>query len=164
MQIKRGRLSMVCVCVVLGFLLALQFRSTRDFNSTLPYQRTEELAARLQQMEKENEVLRQSLDELKEASGVEKYSKFSEDMKMTKQEVKDEYKQSEGDPQVKGKIRRKMQETSMRRMMQDIPQADVVITNPTHFAVAIKYDKTVNIKFDMLIIIKIRFYVLTGSK
>lgn len=82
MQIKRGRLSMVCVCVVLGFLLALQFRSTRDFNSNLPYQRTEELAARLQQMEKENEVLRQSLDELKEASGVEKYSKFSEDMKM----------------------------------------------------------------------------------
>lgn len=70
--------------------------------------------------------------------------KFKKDMRMTKQEVKDEYKQSEGDPQIKGKIRRKMQETSMKRMMQDIPNADVVITNPTHFAVAIKYDRGVS--------------------
>jgi len=59
---------------------------------------------------------------------------------MTKQEVKDEYKSSEGDPQIKGKIRRKMLEVSRRRMMQDLPKADVVITNPTHFAVAIMYD------------------------
>jgi flagellar biosynthetic protein FlhB len=66
--------------------------------------------------------------------------KFSEDMKMTKQEVKDEYKNTEGDPQVKGQQRRKMQEASQRRMMQDVPKADVVITNPTHFAVALKYD------------------------
>jgi flagellar biosynthetic protein FlhB len=69
--------------------------------------------------------------------------KFSKDMKMTKQEVKDEYKQSEGDPQIKGKIKQKMQEASRRRMMQSLPQADVVITNPTHFAVAIKYDTEV---------------------
>lgn len=69
--------------------------------------------------------------------------KFKKDMKMTKQEVKDEYKQQEGDPQVKGKIRSKMQEASRRRMMQNLPQADVVITNPTHFAVAIKYDPEV---------------------
>ena len=66
--------------------------------------------------------------------------KFSRDMRMTKQEVKDEYKQSEGDPQIKGRIRQKMQEASRRRMMQNLPQADVVITNPTHYAVAIKYD------------------------
>lgn len=66
--------------------------------------------------------------------------KFSNDMKMTKQEIKEEYKQSEGDPQIKGKIRQKMREASMRRMMQDLPQADVVITNPTHYAVAVKYD------------------------
>jgi flagellar biosynthetic protein FlhB len=66
--------------------------------------------------------------------------KFSEDMKMTKQEVKDEYKNTEGDPQIKGQQRKKMQEASMRRMMQDVPKADVVITNPTHFAVALKYD------------------------
>lgn len=66
--------------------------------------------------------------------------KFREDMKMTKQEVKDEYKQAEGDPKVKGKIRQKMLQASQRRMMQDLPKADVVITNPTHFAVAIKYD------------------------
>ena len=69
--------------------------------------------------------------------------KFAKDMKMTKQEVKDEYKQSEGDPQIKGKIRQKMREASQRRMMQDLPKADVVITNPTHYAVAIKYDPEV---------------------
>lgn len=70
--------------------------------------------------------------------------KFKKDMRMTKQEVKDEYKQSEGDPQIKGKIRQKMQEASRRRMMQNLPQADVVITNPTHFAVAVKYDSKVS--------------------
>ncbi|WP_455721038.1 flagellar biosynthesis protein FlhB [Agathobacter sp.] len=66
--------------------------------------------------------------------------KFNEDMKMTKQEVKDEFKNTEGDPQIKGQQKRRMQEASQRRMMQDVPKADVVITNPTHFAVAIKYD------------------------
>lgn len=66
--------------------------------------------------------------------------KFKNDMKMTKQEVKDEYKQQEGDPQIKGKIRQRMQQASQRRMMQAVPQADVVITNPTHYAVAIVYD------------------------
>ena len=66
--------------------------------------------------------------------------KFKEDMKMTKQEVKDEYKNTEGDPQVKSQQRQRMREVSMRRMMQDVPKADVVITNPTHYAVAIKYD------------------------
>lgn len=69
--------------------------------------------------------------------------KFSRDMRMTKQEVKDEYKQQEGDPQIKGKIRQRMREASQRRMMQDLPKADVVITNPTHYAVAIKYDPEV---------------------
>ncbi len=66
--------------------------------------------------------------------------KFKEDMKMSKQEVKEEYKNQEGDPQIKGKIRQKMREISQRRMMQALPQADVVITNPTHYAVAIQYD------------------------
>lgn len=66
--------------------------------------------------------------------------KFKKDQMMTKQEIKDEYKQSEGDPQIKGKIRQKMREVSQRRMMQDIPKADVVITNPTHYAVAVRYD------------------------
>ena len=67
--------------------------------------------------------------------------KHEKDMKMSKQEVKDEYKQSEGNPEIKGKIRQKMREASMRRMMQDIPQADVIITNPTHYSVAISYDR-----------------------
>ena len=66
--------------------------------------------------------------------------KFKDDMKMTKQEVKDEYKNTEGDPQIKGRQRRKMQEVSQKRMMQDVPKADVVITNPTHYAVAVQYD------------------------
>ncbi len=66
--------------------------------------------------------------------------KFKNDMKMTKQEVKDEYKNSEGNPEIKGKIRSKMREASRRRMMQDVPTADVVITNPTHLAVALKYE------------------------
>ncbi len=69
--------------------------------------------------------------------------KFARDMRMTKQEIKDEYKQQEGDPQIKGKIRQRMREASQRRMMQDLPRADVVITNPTHYAVAIKYDPEV---------------------
>lgn len=66
--------------------------------------------------------------------------KFNEDMKMTKQEVKDEYKNTEGNPEIKGRQKQRMREASQRRMMQDVPKADVVITNPTHLAVAIKYD------------------------
>ena len=68
------------------------------------------------------------------------YYKHEESIKMTKQEIKEEYKNAEGDPQIKGKIRQKMREGSMRRMMQAVPDADVIITNPTHFAIAIKYD------------------------
>lgn len=67
--------------------------------------------------------------------------KYKKDMRMTKQEVKDEYKNTEGDPQIKSKIKARMREASQRRMMQALPEADVVITNPTHFAAAIKYDK-----------------------
>ena len=66
--------------------------------------------------------------------------KFKQDTMMTKQEIKDEFKNAEGDPQVKGQIRRRMQEISRRRMMQQLPEADVLITNPTHFAVALKYE------------------------
>lgn len=65
---------------------------------------------------------------------------FTKDMMMTKQEVKDEWKQSEGDPQVKSKIKKAQREMAMRRMMQAVPDADVIITNPTTLAVAIKYD------------------------
>ena len=67
--------------------------------------------------------------------------KFRKDMMMTKQEVKDEWKNTEGNPEVKNKIRQKMSEASRRRMMQAVPEADVVITNPTHFAVALKYEQ-----------------------
>ncbi len=64
-----------------------------------------------------------------------------EQLKMTKQEVKDEHKQSEGDPKVKSKIRRLMQEAAMRSMMDKVPQATVVVTNPTFIAIAIQYDR-----------------------
>ena len=70
--------------------------------------------------------------------------RFNEEMKMTKQEVKDEYKNTEGNPEIKGRQRQRMREASRRRMMQDVPKADVVITNPTHLAVAIKYDAEVS--------------------
>jgi flagellar biosynthetic protein FlhB len=62
------------------------------------------------------------------------------ELKMTKQEVKDEMKNSEGSPELKGRIRRTQYEMSQRRMMQEVPDSDVVITNPTHYAVALKYD------------------------
>ena len=65
----------------------------------------------------------------------------TQDLKMSKQEVKDEMKQSEGDPQIKGKIKQKQRQMAMSRMMQEVPKADVIVTNPTHFAVALKYEK-----------------------
>ncbi|PSW19531.1 flagellar biosynthesis protein FlhB [Photobacterium sanctipauli] len=64
----------------------------------------------------------------------------NEQLKMTKQEVKDEYKDTEGKPEVKGRIRMLQREMAQRRMMADVPQADVVITNPEHFSVALRYD------------------------
>lgn len=64
----------------------------------------------------------------------------NKDLRMSKQEIKDEYKQTEGDPFIKGKIKEKQRQISMSRMMQEIPKADVVITNPTHYAVAIQYN------------------------
>lgn len=90
--------------------------------------------------------------------------KFSKDMKMTKQEVKDEYKNSEGDPQIKGRIRQKMREVSQKRMMQALPEADVVITNPTHLAVAIKYDRGVENASAPIVIAKGADYVAEKIK
>lgn len=66
--------------------------------------------------------------------------RWMEKMKMTKQEVKDEHKQQEGDPQVKAKIKSLRMQRARKRMMAAVPKADVVITNPTHYAVALKYD------------------------
>jgi len=63
-------------------------------------------------------------------------------LKMTKQELKDESKESDGNPEQKGRIRRMQIELSQQRMMQDVPQADVIITNPTHYAVALRYDQS----------------------
>jgi flagellar biosynthetic protein FlhB len=61
-------------------------------------------------------------------------------LKMTKQEVKDEYRDSEGNPEIKSRIRQKQREGSRRRMMSDVPKATVVLTNPTHYAVALQYE------------------------
>ncbi|MCP3941199.1 MAG: flagellar biosynthesis protein FlhB [Desulfobacteraceae bacterium] len=68
--------------------------------------------------------------------------KFLDDQKMTKKEVKDEMKQTEGDPMVKSRIRQLQHEAARKRMMADVPKADVVVTNPTRLAVALKYDGT----------------------
>lgn len=67
--------------------------------------------------------------------------KHEKDLKMTKQEIKEERKLADGNPEVKGRIRQRMREAAMRRMMQDLPKADVIITNPTHFAIAVEYNE-----------------------
>ena len=71
------------------------------------------------------------------------YTKWqhNQDLKMTKQEVKDEYKQREGDPAVKARIKSVQREMARQRMMEAVPEATVVITNPTHLAIAIKYEE-----------------------
>lgn len=70
------------------------------------------------------------------------YQKYDHEknIRMSKQDIKDEYKKTEGDPLIKSKIKEKQRQMAMRRMMQEVPKADVVITNPTHYAVALKYD------------------------
>ena len=64
---------------------------------------------------------------------------YERQIKMSKQEIKEEYKQTEGDPQIKGKIKEMQRKMAQSRMMQQVPNADVVIRNPTHFAVALRY-------------------------
>ncbi|MFC7784354.1 MULTISPECIES: flagellar biosynthesis protein FlhB [unclassified Rossellomorea] len=66
---------------------------------------------------------------------------FEKNIRMSKQDLKDEHKNIEGDPLIKSKIKQRQREMAMRRMMQEVPEADVVITNPTHFAIALKYDE-----------------------
>ncbi|HWO97870.1 MAG TPA: flagellar biosynthesis protein FlhB [Bacillus sp. (in: firmicutes)] len=66
---------------------------------------------------------------------------FEKSIRMSKQDIKDEHKNIEGDPQIKSKIKQKQREMAMSRMMQEVPNADVVITNPTHYAIALKYDE-----------------------
>ena len=70
--------------------------------------------------------------------------KYNKDLMMTKQEIKDEYKLTEGDPKVKGKIAQKQREMSRMRMMQAVKDADVIITNPTHYAIALSYKEEKN--------------------
>jgi flagellar biosynthetic protein FlhB len=69
---------------------------------------------------------------------------YEKNLRMSKQEVKEEFKQTEGNPEIKSKIKQRQRQMSMRRMMQEVPKADVVITNPTHYACAIKYDAKVS--------------------
>jgi flagellar biosynthetic protein FlhB len=69
---------------------------------------------------------------------------YNKKLKMTKQEIKDEFKNMEGDPQVKGRIRSIQMKMARQRMMSDVAESDVVVTNPTHYAVALKYDQTKN--------------------
>jgi len=68
---------------------------------------------------------------------------FEKNIRMSKQDIKDEHKNVEGDPLIKSKLREKQRQMAMRRMMEEVPNADVVITNPTHYAIALKYDETV---------------------
>src|SRR5262245_60987245 len=65
---------------------------------------------------------------------------YEKQLKMSREEVREEYKESEGSPEIKGRIRQMQQQLARQRMMQDVPKADVIVTNPTHFAVALRYD------------------------
>lgn len=76
---------------------------------------------------------------------------FEKKMKMSKQEVKEEYKQMEGDPQIKSKIKRKQQEMAQQRMMAEVPTADVVVRNPTHYAVALRYNQKIAFKAPVVV-------------
>ena len=67
---------------------------------------------------------------------------YAKKMKMSRDELKQEHKESEGDPHIKGRIRQQQREMARRRMMSEIPKADVIVTNPTHYAVALRYDPT----------------------
>ena len=82
MHIEKGRLSIACVCMVLGLMLSVQFRSTQDIRASLPFQRVEELSARLHQMEAENKELEAELRDLKGMSGSEKNEKIADDVMM----------------------------------------------------------------------------------
>jgi flagellar biosynthetic protein FlhB len=66
---------------------------------------------------------------------------YAQQLKMSREEIREEFKESEGSPEMKGRIRQMQQELARQRMMQDVPKADVVVTNPTHFAVALRYDE-----------------------
>ena len=72
------------------------------------------------------------------------FRSHAQNLKMTKQEVKEEYKNTEGNPEIKGRIRKIQRQMAMARMMQKVPEADVIVKNPTHFAVALKYDPEKN--------------------
>jgi len=69
---------------------------------------------------------------------------YERDLRMTKQEAKEEYKQLEGNPETKSRIKQKQRQLSAKRMINEVPKADVVITNPTHYAVALKYDSSIS--------------------
>src|SRR5699024_11632170 len=66
---------------------------------------------------------------------------FEKNIRMSKQDIKDEHKNIEGDPLIKSRMREKQRQIATRRMMEEVPKADVVITNPTHYAIAMKYDE-----------------------
>lgn len=88
------------------------------------------------------------------------WREHEKNLMMSKQEVKEEYKQTEGDPFIKGKIKEKQRKIAMSRMMQDVPKADVIITNPTHYAVAIKYD---NDKFEAPYVVAKGVDIIAGN-
>jgi flagellar biosynthetic protein FlhB len=127
---------------ILGFMLYRMLQNERDLLLSImlfPLEKGSEIIAG----KVWNLALRMALMLLVIAFADYAYQKweFEKSIKMSKQEIKDEYKQSEGDPQIKRRIRQKQRELATKRMMSDVPKADVVVTNPTHIAVAIKYDQ-----------------------
>ncbi|MBI1326891.1 MAG: flagellar biosynthesis protein FlhB [Alphaproteobacteria bacterium] len=128
----------ICVIGMVGFFLILPFTKSMEHMISLDMKHlldeTEGMALRLMTGVLVVLLFIAILDYL--------YQRFEymKKMRMTREEVKEEYKQAEGDPHIKGKLRQLRMERARQRMMQNVPKATVVITNPTHFAVALKYD------------------------
>lgn len=140
MEFVKGILKIVAIGFI-GFILVMPYLDTIDHTITMPVidilYETKYLAVRMM-----IGVLIALLS-IALADFLYQRWEFMKQMRMTKQEVKDEYKQTEGDPFIKGKLKQMRMERARQRMMQNVPKADVIITNPTHFSIALKYDTDV---------------------
>ena len=127
--------------VIIGFFL---YRYLKDEIPYMPYFIYYDLTHSLSEMADKIFVMAFQVIAVIMVMAVADYSyqkwQMTQDLMMSKQEVKDEYKQVEGDPKIKAKIKQKQREMAMQRMMEQVPKADVIVTNPTHLAVALRYE------------------------
>ncbi|GIQ68628.1 flagellar biosynthetic protein FlhB [Xylanibacillus composti] len=137
-EFAKSVLKLIVIGVVVSFTLWLE-RSTLLSLSSMPLESTFAYAARITLLIGLQIALLLVVLSIFDYM----YQKYEHEksLRMSKQDIKDEFKKMEGDPLIKSKIREKQRRMAMQRMMQEVPNADVVITNPTHYAVALKYDR-----------------------